>query len=74
MGKWEVVTYPRYDFVAENSTVIKKGKIEKGGDHVLSETFKIRGDPLNPIKVEIRIVYKGRGTLRIDKLIIRRLG
>lgn len=74
VGKWEVVFYPQDDFVAESSTVVKKGTFQKNGDHVLSKTFTVRGNPLTPTKVEIRIVYKGTGTLQIEKLVIRRTG
>lgn len=72
VGKWEVLTHPEETFAqgSENAQIIQKGEIAYDGPQVISGTFTIQRDAL---KAEIRVSYKGRGTLRVDKLIIRRI-
>ena len=64
VGKWDIVMH-----TAGETDRLKQGKIEKDGTNSISGTFTVR--KTEPI--EIRIYYSGRGTLRVDKIKVRKI-
>jgi hypothetical protein len=67
VGRWDIIIRSPNNAKSER---VAKGVIEKEGEHVISGVFKIRE---NDLKMEVRTYYKGRGTLRVDKITIRRI-
>ena len=67
VGKWDVVIHSAN---TEKGVRLSKGIFKKEGAQVMAGEFKIRGEVA---KTEIRTYYEGRGTLRIDKITIRRI-
>jgi hypothetical protein len=66
VGKWDIITHTSNEIEKEST---KKGLIEGDGNNIVSGVFKIRKIG----RTEIRTYYKGRGTLRIDKIKIDRI-
>lgn len=66
VGKWDVITHTTN---AVETKSILKGNLEKEGENIISEVFKVRKIG----KTEIRTYYTGNGTLRINKILINRL-
>lgn len=66
VGKWDVITHTTEDVETES---LKEGRFEKDGNNIVSGTFTVR--QAGP--TEIRVHYYGRGTLRVDKIKIRKI-
>jgi hypothetical protein len=64
VGKWDVILH-----APENFETLKEGKIKKDGRNIISGVFTIR----KAGSTEIRVHYYGRGTLRVDKIKIRKI-
>lgn len=65
IGRWDVVSHPTKD----EEILLKKGKFDRDGEQTISGVFKVRQEG----EIEIRTNYQGKGTLRVDRLVIKRI-
>lgn len=66
VGTWDIVNHTSGK--ATNHS-LERGALESGGAHIVSGVFKIRRIGIT----EIRTHYDGHGTLRVDKILIRKI-